>query len=72
MKMFILCLAIKEVNEEARDKTRRSRSENLTFGVVKQYRNSIKSRLCTSGSSNYDIFGGQETGSFSFFFSPSL
>ena len=72
MKMFILCLAIKEVNEEARDKTRSSRSENLTFGVVKQFRNSIKSRLCTSGSSNYDIFGGQETGSFAFFFSPSL
>ena len=31
MKMFILCLAIKEVNKEARDKTRRSRSENLTL-----------------------------------------
>ena len=58
-------MVIKEVNPEARDKTSGSRSGELTFGVLKQLRNSIKSGLSTSGSSNCDIFGGKETGFFS-------
>ena len=57
---------IKEVNGEARDKASRSRSGDITFGVLKHLRNSIKTELITSASSYCDILGGQETGSFSF------
>ena len=39
---------------------------------VSKLRNSIKTGLSTSGSSNCDILGGQETGSFSFTFSTTL
>ena len=72
IKIFVLCLVIKEVNAEARDKTSGSRSGELTFGILKQVRNSIKSGLNTSGSSNCDILGGQKTGSFSFTFPTNL
>ena len=59
-------------NGEARDKISGSRSYELTFGVLKQLRNSIKTCLSTSGSSNCDILGGQEKGSFSFTFLTNL
>ena len=39
---------------------------------VSKLRNLIKTGLSTSGSSNCDILGGQETGSFSFTFSTTL
>ena len=59
-------------NGEARDKTSGSKSGELTFGILKQLRNLIKSGLNTSGSSNCDILGGQEKGSFSFTFLTNL
>ena len=69
---FCLCLPIKEVNAETRDKTNGSSSGDVTFGILKQLRNSIKSGLTTSSSSNCDILGGQETGSFPFTFPTNV
>ena len=67
-----LLFIIKEVNVEARDKTSESSSGEITVGVLKQLRNSSKSRLSTSASYNCDILGGQGTGSFSLSFPTNL
>ena len=72
IKIFVLCLVTKQVNAEARDKTNKSRSGKFTFGLLKQLRNSIKSGLSISGSSYFDILGGQGKGSLSFTFPTNL
>ena len=74
-KLFTSCDTMKcntEVNAAARDKKSGSHSRELTFDILKLLRNSIKNGLTTSGSSNCDILGGQEAGSFSFTFPTNL